>query len=855
MGASPLTPARFPTTSRWGAFGTAVVSLLLAWLAGLAGIGPSAAEGPAAVPASDSPEFFAARIAPLLATHCVACHGPEKQEGGLRLDSLAGLSTGGEAGPVIVPGSAEESVLGGAIGYADEALAMPPDGKLADEAIAAIQGWIDGGAHHPDGLIETPLLKPPFDPVAKRAFWSLTAPLRAPLPAIKDPTHVANPIDAFVVARLDAEGIEPAAVADKPTLLRRASFALTGLPPTPDEIDAFSGDESPEAWDRVIERLLASPRYGEHQARHWLDVVRYADSNGLDENIAHGNAWRYRDWCIAAFNRDEPFDAFVRAHLAGDLLVEEGMAPARRAELLTATGFLAMGPKVLAEGDQQKLLADIIDEQIDTTGKAFMGLSLGCARCHDHKFDPVSQADYYALAGVFKSTQTMESLARIAKWHENDVASPAEHAAIAAAQARFAEQKKQIDELVAGTRATLAQGASAATGAAAETGSAAAPAEIPEEQFPDDVKGKLAVLREEVKKAEGAIPPLPTAMGVKDGVAEEARIAVRGSHLTLGRRVSRGVPVVLEIERALAAPPAGSGRKELAAWLTDRRHPLTARVFVNRLWRWHFGRGIVPTTDNFGFQGEKPTNQALLDWLAVEFVESGWSVKQMHRLILRSRTWRLSSDQAACATRNRAEEVDVTNVLHWRGDVRRLEAESVRDATLAVSGLLDTTMGGSMLHVANRAFLFDHTSIDGTKYDSPRRSIYLPVIRNHLYDAFWLFDCTDGAVPNGNRGTSTVASQALYLLNSEFELGCAEALAKGILAAAPADASLRPTILYRRVGGRMPTESEARLVTEAVRDLEGALAADGVAEGERALRAWTAVAQALLAGNEFLFVR
>ena len=819
--------------------------------AGLAGIGPSAAEGPAAVPASDSPEFFAAKISPLLTSHCLACHGTEKQEGGLRLDSLAGLSAGGASGPVIVPGSAEESVLAGAIGYADEALAMPPDGKLADEALQSIRGWIDGGAHHPDGTIETPAPKPPFDPVAKRAFWSLTAPVRATPPAVKDPAHVTNPIDAFVVARLDAEGIEPAAVADKPTLLRRASFALTGLPPTPDEIDAFLADESPEAWDLVIERLLASPRYGEHQARHWLDVVRYADSNGLDENIAHGNAWRYRDWCIAAFNRDEPFDAFLRAHLAGDLLVEEGMAPARRAELLTATGFLAMGPKVLAEGDQQKLLADIIDEQIDTTGKAFMGLSLGCARCHDHKFDPVSQADYYALAGVFKSTQTMESLARIAKWHENDVASPEEQAALAAAQARLAEQKKQIDELVAGTRATLAP-----TGVAAETGSqAAAAAEIPEEQFPDEVKGKLATLREEVKKLDGALPQLPTAMGVKEGVAEEARIAVRGSHLTLGRRVSRGVPVVLEIDKALAAPPAGSGRKELAAWLTDRRHPLTARVFVNRLWRWHFGRGIVPTTDNFGFQGEKPTNQALLDWLAVEFVESGWSVKQIHRLILRSRTWRLSSDPAATATRIRAEEVDATNVLHWRGDVRRLEAESVRDATLAVSGLLDTSMGGSMLHVANRAFLFDHTSIDGTKYDSPRRSIYLPVIRNHLYDAFWLFDCTDGAVPTGNRGTSTVASQALYLLNSDFELGCAEALAKGILAAAPADASLRPTILYRRVGGRMPTESEARLVSEAVRDLEVTLAADGVAAGEQTLRAWTAVAQALLAGNEFLFIR
>ncbi len=815
----------------------------------------SAAEQPEQ--AAATPAFFADSVAPLLARHCQGCHGPEKQEGGLRLDALAGLSRGGDSGEVIVPGSAAESLLVEAIGYGDEALAMPPDGKLSDGEIALVKAWIEGGALHPEGRIVVVPPAPPFDPVQARSFWSLTPPVRPPLPEVAHPEHAANPIDRLLVASLEEKGIEPVAVADKETLIRRAAFDLTGLPPTPDEIDAFLADQSPDAFEKVVEALLASPRYGEHWARHWLDVVRYADSNGLDENIAHGNAWRYRDYCIASFNADKPFDAFLREHLAGDLLVAEGMTAAQKGELLTATGFLAMGPKVLAEGDQQKLLADIIDEQIDTTGKAFLGLSLGCARCHDHKFDPVSQADYYALSGIFKSTQTMESLLRIAKWHENDVASPEEQAALAVSQARVAEQKQRIDDLVAGTRAVLAQAsAAAAAGPAAETGSApAAPAEIPEERFPDEVKSQLAALRDEQKQLEGALPVLPTAMGVKEGTPEEARIAVRGSHLTLGRRVNRGVPVVLEIDQPLVPPPAGSGRRELAAWITDRRHPLTSRVLANRLWRWHFGRGIVATTDNFGLQGEKPSNQALLDWLAVELVESGWSIKHMHRLMLGSRTWRLSSDPAGSATRTRAEEIDPTNLLHWRGDVRRLSAESIRDASLAVSGMLDTAMGGSMLHVANRAFLFDHTSIDGTKYDSPRRSIYLPVIRNHIYDAFWLFDCTDGAVPNGNRGTSTVASQALYLLNSDFEIGCAEALAKGILVAAPADSHLRPAILFRRVLGRMPTESETLLVTDAVRGIESTLAADGVAEQDRSLRAWTAVSQALLAGNEFLFVR
>ena len=809
-----------------------------------------AAGAESADPVAFTAESFTTQVAPLFATHCQACHGPDKQEGGLRLDSLAALSAGGSSGPAVIPGAASESLLVAAVTRVDESLAMPPDGALPDEAVTAIRAWIDAGAPHPQGRIEVAPPKPPFDPAEKRRFWSLTAPERPPLPVPVDPALVTNAVDAFVVAKLARDGLVPAPVADRATLLRRAALSLTGLPPTPDEIEAFLADGSADAWERVIDRLLASPRYGEHQARRWLDVVRYADSNGLDENIAHGNAWRYRDWVIAAFNRDEPFDAFLRAHLAGDLLVEEGMPEGTRAELLTATGFLAMGPKVLAEGDQEKLLADIVDEQIDTVGKAFLGLSLGCARCHDHKFDPVSQADYYALAGVFKSTTTMESLARIAKWHENDVATAAERALHDEHAARIVAHKATIDEFVARTRATLA----AAGAAAAETGSAPT-AEIPEERFPDDAKTRLAALREELKGLEGTLPPLATAMGVKEGTPEDARIAQRGSHLAPGRRVPRGVPVVLEVDRPLAPPPAGSGRKELAAWITDPRHPLTARVFVNRVWRWHFGRGIVPSTDNFGFQGEAPTNQPLLDWLACEFVGSGWSVKHLHRLILSSRTWRLSGDPATSPTHARGREVDPTNEGLWHWPIRRLEAESIRDATLAVSGLLDTTMGGSMLHVGNRAFLFDHTSIDGTKYDSPRRSIYLPVIRNHIHDAFWLFDCTDGAVPNGDRGTSTVASQALFLLNADFELDCAAALAGRIVAAAPADTATRTTILWRRVLGRSPHAEETRLVADSVRSIAEALAAEGCPEAERETRAWTAVAQALLAGNEFLFVR
>ncbi|MFM8893701.1 MAG: DUF1549 and DUF1553 domain-containing protein, partial [Planctomycetia bacterium] len=429
---------------------------------------------------------------------------------------------------------------------------------------------------------------------------------------------------------------------DRPTLIRRASFTLTGLPPTPDEIDAFVADSSPDAFATVVDRLLASPRYGEHWGRNWLDVVRYADSNGLDENVAHGNAWRYRDWCIRAFNDDVPFDRFLREQIAGDLLAAGCADEARRADLLTATGFLSLGPKSLAEGDQVKLVMDIVDEQIDTTGRAFLGLSLGCARCHDHKFDPVTQRDYYALAGIFKSTTTMDSLKRLATWHEHVVATASERERFEAHKARVAAGKKEIEAFVADTRRQAASAAGQVSGEGEAT-PPAGPAELPEEQFPEEAKARLAALRAAQKTLESGSPVLAAAMGVAEGSAEELRIHVRGSHLMLGEVAPRGIPEALELGGPLAMPAQGSGRRELADWLVDPRHPLTARVLANRLWRWHFGRGIVRSTDNFGTTGEPPTNQPLLDWLAVRLVQSGWSLKAMHRLILSSQAWQRSS--------------------------------------------------------------------------------------------------------------------------------------------------------------------------------------------------------------------
>ncbi len=806
-----------------------------------------------------TPVFFTERVRPLLETHCVACHGEDVAEGGLRLDSLAGLAKGGRSGPAIRPGAADESLMLQAVRRLDESLAMPPDARLDAAAIAILTEWIAGGAPHPDGAI--PAAASSVVTAGRGSdFWSLRAPAQPDVPRVEAGQGGSNihPIDAFILADLESRGLEPTAIADRPTLIRRATFTLTGLPPTPDEIDAFVADPSPDAFARVVDRLLASPHYGEHWARHWLDVVRYADSNGLDENVAHGNAWRYRDWCIGSFNADVPFDRFLREQIAGDLLAADQTDESRRADLLVATGFLSIGPKALAERDRDKLVMDIIDEQIDTTGRAFLGLSLGCARCHDHKFDPISQVDYYALAGIFKSTKTMQSLTSPVTWHENVIATAAEQERFRDHESRIAVGKKAIETFLSDTRRHLAATAVAGRSLGDGTIAAAAsskPSDLPEEQFPEEKKSKLAELRAAQKKLEADLPVLSSAMGVTEAAPEETRIHVRGSHLMLGRAVPRGVPESLQLGGPLAVPATASGRHELADWLVDPRHPLTARVLANRLWRWHFGRGIVRSTDNFGRTGDRPTNQPLLDWLAFRIVESGWSLKAMHRLILLSEAWQRSSDDASSPTAAACRQADPDNMLWWRTDVRRLEAESIRDAMLAVSGRLDRTMGGSLLHVANRAYLFDHTSKDETRYDTCRRSVYLPVIRNHISDSLWLFDCTDGAVGSGDRATSTVASQALYLLNGDFVLEAAETVAASLVNAAPHDAEARTLLLFRRLLGRRPTDAEAKVVRRSIEKLTAELSTESTAPADRETAAWTAVCQTLLMGNEFVLMR
>jgi hypothetical protein len=805
-------------------------------------------------------EFFEKNIRPLLVEHCYACHstGARRLRGGLHLDSEQGWLRGGDIGPAIKPGDPDDSLLIAAVRQDDELLKMPPEGKLAANEIALLTQWVKIGAPGPGPAASSAAApRRSIDVAAGRSFWSFQPPVDPPVPAVANTRWPQGGLDRFILAALEAKGLAPAPPADRRTLIRRATFDLTGLPPTPAEVDAFLADEAPGAFARVVDRLLASPQYGERWGRHWLDVARYADSNGLDENVAHGNAWRYRDYVIAAFNADKPYDRFVVEQLAGDLLPEaeaeaeaapETGAPAGRHERLIATGFLALGPKVLAEPDERKMEMDIVDEQVDTVGRAFLGLTLGCARCHDHKFDPIATADYYGMAGIFKSTRTMETFKKVARWHENSLATEPDLARKAAHEQEVAARKNVLQDLISQANQKVRE----------EKGKDFALPKPPDPLYPEATRAELKRLRDDLAALEKTAPEMPSAMGVAEGTVADTSIHVRGSHLTLGPPAPRRVPAVLAA--AGHAPPVfspgQSGRKELALWLVAEDHPLTSRVMVNRIWRWHFGEGLVNTPDNFGALGDRPVHQPLLDWLARRFIDGGWSIKAMHRRILLSSTY-----QASGAVDPAAARVDPENRLFGRSNLRRLEAEAIRDALLDAGGLLDRTVGGSLLAVKNRDYFFNHTSRDATRYDSRRRSVYLPVVRNHLYEMFALFDSTDATVANGDRATTTVAPQALFLMNGELVLESARALAARLIDRGDLDDRGRIDLLFETAYGRPPSPAESRRAAgylgrfgDALRAEAAAADADGDAPALR-LGAWQALCQVILASNEFLTIR
>ncbi|MDE2680711.1 MAG: DUF1549 and DUF1553 domain-containing protein, partial [Verrucomicrobiota bacterium] len=632
----------------------------------------------------------------------------------------------------------------------------------------------------------------------------------------KNKAWVKTPIDQFILARLEKAGLQPAPVSNPRDLQRRIHYALTGLPPAPNSKIVNLKSE--------IKNQMATPQYGERWARHWLDVVRYADSNGLDENAAHANAWRYRDYVVASFNADKPFDQFLIEQIAGDRLPAKNEATRREQRI--ATGFLSMGPKVLAEPDKVKMEMDIIDEQIDTLGKALLGLTLGCARCHDHKFDPIPTADYYALAGIFKSTKTMDSLKTIAKWHEHSFATPAHKKLKEKHEALIAAQKKVVTAFTAKANQQLL----------VELKLEKLPAN-PEEKYSKTNQAELTKLNSTLKRLAADVFVLPSAMGVEDGNATNVPIFVRGNHERPGEIQPRHFPRALSDGKPISGKV--SGRLELAQWIANRHNPLTARVMVNRVWRWHFGRGLVTTPDNFGKLGAKPSHPELLDWLAVWFVENGWSVKKLNALILTSATFQMSSMPNAAALK-----IDPTNVLMSRAPLRRMEAEPLRDSLLQISGQLDLKVGGTIWTFENYKLVFNHTSEDATTYSSNRRAIYLPVIRNHVYDLFELFDFPDPGTVNGNRADTTIAPQALYLMNSPLVLRTCATMAKQLLAEKKITNAQRVEWLYAKVYNRKPTTKESKHAVTFVNEF-----------CQERQASWQALCQALLSSNEFLYLK
>ena len=768
-------------------------------------------------------EFFEKQVRPVLATHCYDCHSQDNAESGLRVDTLQGLIVGGERGMAIVPGNPDESLLISAINHG-EILQMPPKAKLSPQEIANLAEWIKRGAIWPGESAEraqAAASRPQGASVSEtdRQFWAFQPPRSPVPPAVQDEGWVQTPLDRFVLTALEARGLKPAPRADKRTLVRRITFDLTGLPPTSEEIERFVADESPLAVQMLVDRLLQSPRYGERWGRHWLDIARYADSNGMDENLAFEHAHRYRDYVIRAFNDDKPYDQFILEQLAGDLLpAVAGETLEQQQSRLIATGFLSIGPKMLADDDPQKKEMDIIDEQVDTLGKAFLGMTLGCARCHDHKFDPIPAADYYALAGILKSTKTMENFRVVAEWHEHSLETDEQRQQREAIEKQIEELDKQIAERKKW------------------------------EPEAESTKQDVARLEAEKKQLESQRRKAPRAMGVREGAPQNLKIHLRGSHTTLGAETPRGYLQVVALPDV--SPPTGSqsGRLELAQWLVHPEHPLTSRVMVNRIWRWHFGKGIVPSVDNFGRLGEPPTNQALLDWLAVEFIRSGWSIKAMHRLILTSSTYQMSTryDEAAAA-------LDPENKLLWRFDRRRLEAEEVRDAILAVGGRLDLTMGGSLLPFANREYVTKRDKMVAS-YQSNRRSVYLPVYRSAVYDVLQTFDFADPSTLEGSRPTTTVTPQALFMMNSGIVADSAAALAEELVTIENPTEAGRLNAAFRRVLGREPASGEAETFLATLGQLRADYVAAGDEEGQAQKKAWRSLCRVLIGSTEFLYV-
>ena len=925
-----------------------------------AALAAAALASPALAASEPGLEYFEKHVRPLLAAKCQACHNAQLKSGNIDLSGAEGFVRARDEAALVSADDPDSSRLLAIVGYAAR-VKMPPGGKLAAGEIGVLRNWVRQGAPWP-GAERREAMIPAGEEgsftAAQKSYWAFQ-PVRDPnLPAVANEDWAESPIDRFVLAKLEEKGLQPAPAADRLTWLRRATFDLTGLPPTPRESEAFLADESTLARARVVERLLASPAYGERWGRHWLDIARYADSTGNDEDHRYPYAWRYRDYVIDAFNDDIPYDRFVVEQIAGDLLPGADPEGINRRGIV-ATGFLALGPKAVAQQDKKRMLYDVYDEQIEVVSKALLGLTVACARCHDHKFDPILTKDYYSLAGIFASTRNFrDSETHVSRLLFRPLVPREQHERYEAEQRVIQNKQIELDnaadieienyidsianrtaEYMLGARAIYEDGRAAGEVAARrnldpallerwaaylepgeepraqlaewraampsqreavavayggryrarleewhrivrrwrasvitllETGTMTPPPkprfqpgldrffydvyhakgaplrferEERDQILKPETHASIARLRVEIKELQAsAAPEPPMANAVEEGEAVEQRVFVRGDYSAEGAVAAKVFPAIIAgFDQAPVA--SGSGRLELARWIASGDNPLTARVMVNRIWQRHFGEGIVRTPSNFGKLGTPPTHPELLDWLAARFVKDGWSVKNMHRRLMLSSAYGMSSAASDAAAR-----ADPANLWLSRFNRRRLDIEELRDGMLAIDGTLDLAKGGTMQSGfgTDRENSNSRLSIDPAT--SPRRMVYLPLRRANLPTLLNLFDFGDAVTSIGKRPVTNVAPQALFMMNSEFVHERAGNLAEQLLADAESSDAGRVRDAYLRVLAREPDAGE---LDRSLSYLGGF----GTRFGDATPReAWQSYCRVLLASNDFIYV-
>ncbi|WP_422927981.1 PSD1 and planctomycete cytochrome C domain-containing protein [Singulisphaera sp. PoT] len=876
------------TVSLWAAPRRPILRVVAgAWI-GLAAAGSATASEPGAAKLSkeEGIAFFEKKIRPVLVKNCYSCHaGSVQARGGLRLDTKAGLVIGGQSGPAISTQEPSESKLLSVLNY--EGPEMPPAGQLPQEVIDDFKTWLSLGAPDPRGDEGKYSASRKIDFEEARKHWVYQAPKKGEAPSPKQDGWAWSPVDRFILAKQEATGLRPVKDAEPLVWLRRVSFDLVGLPPTAEQVAAIEKDASRDGRAKIVDQLLASPQYGERWGRHWLDVARFAESTGKERNFVYPQAYRYRDWVIDAFNADKPYDQFIKEQVAGDLL--PASIPVDRDAQVIATGFLALGPKGINERNRESYLLDIADEQIENVGRAILGLSIGCARCHDHKFDPFTMGDYYSLAGIFRNS---DAKVGISNRQQNggqpnllveltgtgtSVASLVDPKLVASIKELERERQSRQDglrrlreqaspEVLAAVasatpdQTALAQILNGLPDAAGDKSKAKLeePPKAPDTPAPapgsfEDIRGKqqaqFALIRKlnGLKEEYGLKTASATAIGLADiPKPKNINIRLRGEADKLGPEVPRGFPQVITVSNPPAIDPAESGRRQLADWLTRGDNPLTARVVVNRLWSKLFGAGIVPTVDDFGDQGQAPTHPELLDYLAVDFVENGWSIKRTLKELVLSRTYQLGSEDDAA---NLAK--DEANEWLWRWNRKRLDAEALRDGILAANGRLDFSRpkGSPVIELGLRE-LGPNSDFAPVSRPSLQRSVYLPVLRNRLPEALAIFDLPDPSLVAGKREITTSATQGLYLLNSPFVLEQSDHLARKLLDEPNPDEGARIDRAFLAVVARRPTEAER----ERVRAFLAESTTSGQGGEAAKVEAWTRFAQSLLALPEFRYL-